>query len=142
MSKIRLLLAWLVMAALPLQGFAATSMLFCGLESASISQSASGGHAGHGQSAAAPDTVHVHAEHGHGAQGHPKADPGSGKAAQADQDKQGEGCPVCASCCHVVALGAFEALPLTSALVAVESSASAVRVFTRAAAVPDKPPRA
>ena len=128
------------MAALPLQGFAAASMLFCGVEPA-ISQTVSDGHAGHEHRDAAPTQAHDHAAHGRGSQDHAKADPGSSNPAQG-QDKQGHGCPVCAACCHVVAIGGFESFPQTSPLPSVEPTSLVVRVATRTATVPDKPPRA
>jgi hypothetical protein len=142
MLRLRLLLAWLLMAALPLQGFAAASMLFCGVERGAVSQAAGDGHASH-QHGDAPTSAHDHAAHGHGSQDHhAKADTGSGSAPQADQDPQGHGCPVCASCCQVVGIGGFEPFPQTSAPPGVEPSSPVVRVATRTTTVPDKPPRA
>ena len=77
MSRFRLLLAWLVLAALPLQGFAATSMLLCGLEQA-----------GHSH-AAAPvrgAAAHDHSAHGHATADHAKSDARSGDAGKAGHD--------------------------------------------------------
>ena len=131
MSRIRLLLAWLVMAALPLQGFAAASMLFCGMEQTARVSQVGDGHADHRHSDEVNSAVaHDHAAHGHGA---------SHKHAQ---DKQGHGCPVCSACCHVVAVGSFEAFPETSPPPGAEPSSPIFRVQTRTATVPDKPPRA
>lgn len=143
MSRIRLLLAWLVMAALPLQGFAAASMLLCGVDRAVVAQAAGDGHVGHEHREVAPAAAHDHAEHGHGSHAEAKADSGSGdRSAQANQDKQGHACPICASCCHVVAMGGFEPFRQTSAPQSAEPDAPVFRVVTRTATVPDKPPRA
>ena len=142
MSRFRLLLAWLVMAALPLQGLAAASMLFCGVDRAVVAQASDDGYVAHEHRGSSQASSHDHGAHGHGSQDHAKSDPGSGKPATGDQDKQGHACPICASCCQVVALGGFEPFPQTSALPSSEPSAPVVRVATRTATVPDKPPRA
>ena len=56
MSLLRLLVVWLVMAVLPLQGIAAGSMLFCGQAAhPAASQQAGHDHASHD---------HAHAGHG------------------------------------------------------------------------------
>lgn len=141
MSRIRLLLAWLIMAALPLQGFAAASMLLCGVERGAISQPAGHGGVAHEHPDAAPTPAHDHVGHGHGSQDHADAHPGSSKTAQG-QDKHGHGCPVCASCCQGVAIGGFEPFPLASPLPSAEPVSPVASVTTRAATVPDKPPRA
>lgn len=123
MSRLRLFLACLVMAALPLQGFAAASMLFCGM----------------GQLEGAAH--HNHAGHEHPIPDVPQAGLGHSDHPKADQEKQGHACPVCASCCHVVAIGAFQSLQLTAHAPAVQPPASIVRVTTRTTTPPDKPPR-
>nr|WP_316639745.1 hypothetical protein [uncultured Roseateles sp.] len=75
MSKIwRIAVAWLLALALPVQGYAAQTMLLCGP-------------AHHQQSAAA---AHDHAAHGHG-------------DAAKSQNKAGK-CSACASCCNAPAL--------------------------------------
>lgn len=132
MSLLRLLVAWIVMAALPLQGLAAASMLFCGAAPAASSAHADhhGADGGHHAHAAASGHEHAAAGH-HGA-------PGDGQEAA----EAGHSCPICASCCQLMAVGGFEALPQVSAAPAIEPSAPPVRVTTRAASVPDKPPRA
>jgi hypothetical protein len=133
MSRIRLILAWLVMAALPLQGFAAASMLFCGGGPAARASQAHGhashpGHGDHAHHAAAPsDSGHDHAAH---------AD------AKAGDDKQGHACAVCASCCQVVAVNSFEPSPQVTAPPGAQPPHPHVRVATRTATLPDKPPRA
>lgn len=132
MSLLRLFVAWIVMAALPLQGLAAASMLFCGAAPAASSAQADhhGADAGHHGHAAVPAHDHAAGDH-HGTSG------GDQDAAEA-----GHSCPICASCCQLVVLGSFGALPQLSSAPAVEPSAPPARVSTRAASVPDKPPRA
>lgn len=141
MSIVRLVIAWLVMAALPLQGFAAASMLFC--EQATHSTAGAQvphDHPAH-EHAAGAQAAHDRASHAHDVAGKLiQQDDG----AQADhaQAKGGHACPICASCCNLVAL--FETPILTSG----DASPMAPplqgpsRVVTRDAPAPDKPPRA
>src|SRR5687767_9465283 len=99
MSRIRLVLAWLLMAALPLQGLAAASMLFCGAQIVASAQTSRDGHVshapvGHAHDEAAQAASVDHAAHGHGSQDDAKGAPGSSGASQADQDKHGHACPI------------------------------------------------
>lgn len=144
MNRLRLLLAWLVMAALPLQGFAAATMLFCGMEQAATgSRGVAHDHAKHSHSGTAVSaSAHDHAAHAPASTDHAQADSGSGGGATAGQDKQGHACPVCASCCHVVAVGGFAQVPQTAQAVSAKPSSPIVRVVTRTSSLPDKPPRA
>lgn len=132
MSSIRLVFAWLLMAALPLQGLAAASMLFCGSQAAApVAQAAS--HQGHHASMDMP--AHDHAVHGH--EGAHAAQP------EADHDAaQSHSCPVCAACSQAQAVGGFDSLPLASPAPSAEPSQPPVRVSSRALTLPDKPPRA
>lgn len=93
MSKVlRIVLAWLLAAALPLQGYAAQAMLFCAP-------------AHHQATVEAP--MHEGHSHDHEAMGH--ADPEDAAAAQAGDDgpagsgSQAQKCSVCASCCSASA---------------------------------------
>ena len=126
MPIFRLLLAWLVLAALPLQGLAAASMLFCH------------------QAVAGEVAVHEgHAEHDHG---HHQAAAHDGHAAEqghaADQGDPDHKCPICGGLCHVVAI------PESTPVLPWADSPSAdlpqprVPALTRAPPRPDKPPRA
>jgi hypothetical protein len=127
MSIFRLLVAWLVLAALPLQGMAAASMLYCDQAAAAVAVAAT-----HGE----------HADHDHG---HHQASAHDGHAAgQADAAGAGHGdhkCPICALC-QVVAI------PETTPVLPWADSPSAelpqprVLALTRAPPRPDKPPRA
>ena len=120
MPRLRMLIAWLVLAALPLQGFAAASMLFCGAPTP-IAQR----HEAHGD----------HAQHQHAAQheGHQQVK-NSGDA--------GHSCAVCAACCHLAAFTAVQALPLAAVAHGDVPPQPAARLATRAIPLPDRPPRA
>lgn len=149
MSIFRLIVAWLVMAALPMQGIAAASMLFC-------DQAAN--------STALQQPVHDHASHdhaGHG-HGHDGATGGHGQEAAADQGGHGvdsvqaghddggkasavdddHACQICASCCNLVALSEASTPSLDSARPAPPPLQGPSRVLTRESPAPDKPPRA
>jgi hypothetical protein len=144
MSRFRLFLAWLVLAAVPLQGFAAATMLFCGMEqSGHVSKAAElDGHQGHHHGFASAKSGDDHAAHGHGASDELKSNFATDDGAQTGQDQQGHSCPICASCCHLVAVGGFEPLPQVSAPPGVEPVHPTFRVSTRTITLPDKPPRA
>ena len=128
MSRIRLLLAWLVVAAIPLQGFASASMLFCGMDALQQQVQVQ---------------VQVQGEHDHAAHGHTKT---VTKEAQADADAQlpdaAHTCGVCASCCHSPAISQTDAPLATASLPQAKAAEPFVLIHRRASPVPDKPPRA
>jgi hypothetical protein len=136
MSILRLVIAWLVMAALPLQGIAAASMLFCAQAAhATVSQ----------------PTGHDHASHRHGGDdGSAKAEQSAtqdGQQADASQGKSGlvhdgHACPICASCCNLVALSETSLLSLAGDSPVAQPLQGPSRVISRDAPTPDKPPRA
>lgn len=141
MTRLRILFAWLALLALPLQGFAAASMLFCG------------GHGEAGGPAAAHVATmqHVHAQptapeggHFHHHQ-HASADEaGASHAATHDLGKADSGhrCAVCASCCNFAAVASAAAVMEPAATPQADLPPAVLRVPTRATLVPDKPPRA
>lgn len=143
MSTLRLVIAWLLMAALPLQGMAAAAMLFCGPVHAGATQPAGHDHASHGHGA-----EHDTASHAHGRTD--GADEPSSQALQPALDAQatasvvddGHGCPVCAACCNLVALSEPPALRLGENAHLLQPLPGPARVLTRHAPTPDKPPRA
>ncbi|MBT9455406.1 MAG: hypothetical protein IV097_02175 [Burkholderiaceae bacterium] len=95
MSKFwRIALAWLLAVALPIQGYAATTMLLCG--------------PAHHQSSAAQD----HGMHAHGdaAMAHDDA-VGHGEAVDATDAAQAGKCSVCSSCCNAAAIMASVVAP-------------------------------
>ena len=127
------------MAAIPLQGLAAASMLYCGM----------GAH--HGAEAVvatvqAPASAqsgvterHDHSQHGHGAAGEAKK--------IADEVKQklpdaAHKCGVCASCCHSLAIAEFPQTVVFAPLPQAELAEPFVLIHTRPNLVPDRPPRA
>lgn len=94
---LRTLLTWLLLAAVPLQGYAASAMLFCGAAHArtdAVVDHAAHGHAGHAHDQdAVEDTIAA------GTDGHQSS----------SLDPSGlmhGGCSVCASCCSGAALPA------------------------------------
>ena len=142
MSFVRILVAWLILAALPLQGFAAASMMLCD-------------HAG-GAAAHQGHTAHAHADHhadGHaehsssGSDGHhaqPTVDVDAASTAQSPHDHTDaceHACSLCASC-HVTGLARFDGLPIPPDPASAELPQPVQTVLTRAAPLPDKPPRA
>ena len=139
MSRIRLFLVCLVMTAVPLQGFAAASMLFCGVDNgdavAHFSVAPSGHQEHHGSTA--PEG-HDHSMHSHLAQTGMKTMPDAGKQAP----DTSHACGVCASCCTAVAIAE---IPRALAFAPPPHSHSAepfILIQSRPSPVPDKPPRA
>jgi hypothetical protein len=128
MARLWVLLTWLVMAALPLQGFAAASMLFCAAAThearVEAAQAVASGH-------------HDHAGHRHSAD--PAAQQAQGPDTLQDTTHQ---CSLCASCCHSVAINEFPSLLLPIAAPQAELAAPFVLMLGQITPVPDKPPRA
>lgn len=142
MPRFRLLLAWLLMAALPLQGWAAASMLFCGPAQRAAVQAhaqvpADAGH--HGMRA---DTHAAHHEGTVGGHAHPHADPSAPHDTAAGDGSASHACGVCAACCHAVALAQTPHWPAVQPVPAAEPAEPLTAVLARASPVPDKPPRA
>lgn len=152
LARLRLILTWLLLAALPLQGIAAASMALCQPQAASRqavnlpegapdfapTRGIHQAHDGHGHSG------HDHAWHEVGA-GHLAATAGDdGTPAhhdglQADADHR---CSACAMCGHALGLAG---VPITLEVQAAPQdlvTGPAQRVETRVAPIPDKPPRA
>lgn len=141
MSILRLIVAWLLMAALPMQGFAAATMQFCDQAAHSTAQQRPS------HDHASPD----HAAHGHGSH-HAVADQagagvdldqgGHDGPATASAPSDGHACPICASCCNLVALSDAPSLRLDEARPLPPPLQGPTRVTSREAPAPDKPPRA
>lgn len=108
MSRLRFLLLWLMMLALPVQGFAAAGMLFCG----------PGHHNGNTQAVSAaehPPGMAMAHSHEDGASADASPDQHSGHAHHASAEKPQPGklnldklgadkCSVCSACCNATAL--------------------------------------
>jgi len=132
MSRFRTLVAWLVMAAIPLQGLAAASMLFCGM----------GAH--HAQAAvlhvaAATTDEHDHSQHSQAAAEPVKKSFDTSGAKLPDASHK---CGVCASCCHSVAIAEFPQLVAFAPAPQADLIEPFVLIQARPSPVPDKPPRA
>lgn len=132
MRRFRLLLAWLVMVAIPLQGLAAASALMCGPGV-------------HGAGVQAATLQHDHedgqqaqAEHSHATQAQQKAvdDPDQKVAAVPHK------CGVCAFCCHSVAIAEMPRLVAVTPEPQTAWAEPFVLIHSRPGQVPDKPPRA
>ena len=134
MSRFRLILVWFVMAAFPLQGFAAASMLFCGM----------GAHPAAVQLPSQAPAEHDHTQHSHGKHSH--ADEVRAVEVAHDIGKQppdaGHKCGVCAACCYGVALVEFTHVPVAAPVPQAVLVEPVVLIHARASPVPDKPPRA
>ena len=140
----RCLFMWLLVFALPVQGFAASTMLFCGAGHHGMVQAANGGlhHSSHthrgAQDVAEGSESHVHDPEA-------KADSSHGPSAfsplSAKHAKVVGKCNVCAACCSFAVLPtaviAFTAQAPNRALPVVELTTNA-GFFTDG---PDRPPR-
>lgn len=131
---LRTVLTWLLVLALPAQGYAAQAMLFCGpahhgtVVSVAVDDPAAHGHAEHG------GRGHADADHHHpdgAVHGHAEADTGDGETDAEPQDLDASGdnaakaesssagtCSACAACCNAAAISspsqAFAPVRLTS----------------------------
>lgn len=113
MSRLRILFAWLLIAAVPMQGFTAASMLFCGM----------GAQHQHTDQASEP--------HAHATDSAPDASPDGGQK-----------CSICAACCNGVALVGVSHMAAVAPAAQAELADPFVLIHTRPTPVPDKPPRA
>ena len=135
MSRIRLILAWLLMAAVPLQGWAAATMLFCGPAQRTV-------HAHVHEAGDGADHHAVHAAHQHGAQA--QNDAGNHSAGSHPQASGGDShaCSACAACSHSVALAQTRLPAAVSDVPRAELAEPLAAVLAQPSPVPDKPPRA
>lgn len=127
MHRLRLILTWLIFLALPLQGFAAASMLLCG---AGPQEGAHHAVAEHAYSMTAG-----HADH---AATHTDSDNDSDD----DSASSHHGCTVCAFCVHGLATGGGGAVRLATAAPEPVPGWTRVSIDSPSLPVPDKPPRA
>lgn len=135
MRSFRVFLAWLVMAAIPLQGLAAASMLYCGMGAhdagtamASVDAPARGSAAG----------GHEHSQHGHAVAVEAKKVADDVKQKLPDAAHK---CGICASCCHSLAITEFPQTVVFAPLPQAELADPFVVIHTRPTLVPDRPPR-
>jgi hypothetical protein len=128
LARWRLFLTWMLMAALPLQGFAAGTMLLCGPATHEVAVVA----------------AHQDAGHDHATHGHPSADgakQGSASNQDAADDAQHQ-CNLCASCCHSVGITELSSVSRTAAPPAADLLDPIVPVASHLSRLPERPPRA
>ncbi len=125
MIRVRLFLAWLLLAALPLQGLAAASMALC--------------QQGHDAVASAPAAGHHGAAHDHDGAAAADSHDHQDQANDADADHR---CMVCGTACHAVAIASEPVHWLPAPAPRAPLDEAFVRIASRPAPVPDKPPRA
>lgn len=150
MLRFRLILAWLLLAALPLQGWAAATMLFCGpvQRDAVIAKAHSPGQAdSHHDMHTAHHNMHD-VQSGHGQHHVGTVDMGNmgdmGSAADGAKTitDGSHTCGVCAACCNGVALAQTSYWPSIAVEPRADLAEPLVAVLARPSPVPDKPPRA
>jgi hypothetical protein len=135
MSAIRRWCLWLVMLALPLQGFAAASMLYCGQPSRAAQQADAAHHE-------AAQAVNHHAS---GHEGHDHAVAATPDVADHDPQNPTQDthkCIMCALCGHSVALSESPETLVFDEPSHVSPRGPSVQIEPVAVRVPDKPPRA
>lgn len=143
LSRLRLIVTWLLLAALPWHGVVAASMVMCQPQTQAVSAapdsqplvSAHAGHDGHdGHS-----HVHAQSSEDHAAVYPVSLDDAEGHGLQPDA---GHHCAACSMCGHALALAvtviAFDSPPAPQDLV----PGVPLRLASRVAPIPDKPPRA
>lgn len=137
--RFRLFILWLVVAAIPLQGLAAASMLFCGPGPHHARQQAAITSQVHVPAVVDSGSRHDHGKHSHAGEPKVKKDPGTAGKTLADVTHR---CGVCASCCSGVAITELPRLVAFTPVPRIESAEPFVLIRARASPVPDKPPRA
>ncbi len=129
MLMLRILFAWLLIAAVPMQGLAAASMLFCGMGAQQL---------GTVQTSAPHDHATMHGLTVSVEQGHAQAaDPTPGAAPDT-----GHKCSICAACCSGAALVGVDYVVAMAPAPQVKLAEPFVLIYALATPVPDKPPRA
>ena len=153
MTRFRVFLAWLLLLALPLQGLAAASMAVCQKVQERDAVQQQHGEKGHGFAHAKAHGNHGNASH-HAAV-HPDADTDADAAHDHEQasshahdgtasaqDPADHRCVVCGAACHAVAIASTPVQVMPESAPRVLRAEDFLRVHSRPAAVPDKPPRA
>ncbi|WBY01345.1 hypothetical protein PE066_18055 [Ramlibacter tataouinensis] len=138
MSAIRILLAWLLLAALPLQGFAAATTLLCGPAHHGAASAAAAGPADR-QPAAVEGDGHRHA-HASAAGAHHGA--AGTDAAPLASNGTGHSCNLCSAACHGLGIASQPSQVAPTGAPHVPLTEAFQRLASRPAPVPDKPPRA
>lgn len=121
------------MFAVPLQGFAAASMLFCGQETSHHAQATA-----HQHPPGSPAHDHAQQQPDIETSGKSVVKPGDGKAAADLLHK----CNVCASCCNAAGIPPAALVVAPALLLQADFGSPSPAVHSRPLLVPDKPPRA
>lgn len=132
MSRLRVYLAWLLFAAIPLQGLAAASMLYCG--------ESHGSHLGVVVHSGALQNGHDHSAHVHDAV-MASSTPSHDVSAAVQLSDADHECSVCASCYQAVGLPHPARSALASPAVPGKLAQTPVLIESVPAALPEKPPR-
>ena len=135
MPRLRAILLWLMMLAVPFQGYAAAAMAFCAPERAQVSAGAMHDH-GHHDQASAPEAGHDVVR---------SADDGTRHhAAQSDHDNAPGSFHKCGNCaaCHSVGMMPTLATPGLQGLPQADLAEPLHAMATVSPRVPHKPPRA
>jgi hypothetical protein len=141
---LRRLMTWLLLAALPWQGVAASAMVLC----QPATQSALAGAQGPRMALVTEQASH-HGHHGndaHDAHGDPLAavsdDPGTGPGGHGLQADSDHHCSACSMCSHALALPETPVTLYSAGLPEDLVAGPLLRPGSRVTALPDKPPRA
>ena len=139
MSRFRLFLAWLIVAAIPLQGLAASSTLFCGMGEHHAPAQVAAAQANLASSDSVASAGHDHSRHSHAGDVQVKK---TGDNTGKKLPGAGHKCAVCASCCNIVAITEFPQLVAFAPVPQAVLAEPFVLIHARPSQVPDKPPRA
>lgn len=132
MFALRLLLAWLIIAAVPLQGFAAASMAFCKGDHHAPTSSRDA------ERGTARISTHEHPSHSHGVE--TQAEKTQSTAAKVPDSAHK--CGVCSSCCYSFGIAQRVHWPSPSPAPQPALAEPFLVILTTPSSVPDKPPRA
>lgn len=137
MLSFRTLLLWLMMLALPLQGFAAVSMLFCGTGASSSSNLVLDSPAMEHHAANVGFVQHEHS----GLMGMDETSPQSPHVQKHFTDATHR-CGICAACCSVVWINDFPVSAAVRSLPRSDLAEPVVLIQVVTSRLPEKPPRA
>lgn len=138
MSRFRHLLLCLMMLALPLQGFAAASMRYCGMGAGHDAKVVhTEVNSSHHQMADAIGLQHKHGKNDKSGQT-VKQSPGDQKQIPDSSHK----CGVCAACCSVIAIANFSPTVKVQASPKADPAEPFVLIHAVPSRLPEKPPRA
>ena len=135
MVSLRAVLLWLMMLAVPFQGYAAAAMAFCGPAPAPSSSSVVHDHSGHDHGTTSAEHHHAHASIDDSADHH------DALSAHEDQSDSSHKCGNCAAC-HSVGVAPTLETPILHGLPQADLAEPLRAMATVSPSVPHKPPRA